>query len=97
MWAHPVSLRLPGAVWLGTIGEVRLAGFQGGAANGERFSPLSYDRPFDARALKIKGILFIGCHSINLEPRAELHLVAGDFLSVSATTYKAPSSLTSVL
>ena len=38
---------LPGSFWLGTIGEVRLAGFQGGAAaNGERFSPLSYDRPY---------------------------------------------------
>jgi hypothetical protein len=76
-------------VCLGQVGVVRLGTSAAsrdrtvwGGQRGTFLSPSSYDTPLTPERLQSRGILFIGCHSINLELRAELHLVAGDFLRV---------------
>ena len=73
---------LPG--WRGTIGDkCGLAGSYGvGRPTGNVSLPVVVRHPLTPERLRSRGILFIGCHSINLELRAELHLVAGDFLRV---------------
>ena len=55
-------------------------------------SPLANREQFSL----IEGFLFVGCHAINLEPKTEFHLAAGDLLRVvnrhAATGYKSVSS-----
>ena len=76
------SFGLPGAAWRGTIRKMR---------------PTELQYAIRARFFLVKGFLSIRRHSINFEPRTELHLVAGDFLEgCVSTVYKCallPSAL----
>jgi hypothetical protein len=78
-------LGLSGITRLGKFGTWDLHEIQG-------VSPLANREQF----FLIEGFLFIGCHAINLEPKTELHLAAGDLLRVvnhhAATGYKSVSS-----
>ena len=71
-WQDSVAVDCILLVYLGQHGVLQLG----------KCGPLNCTVPTVVHVSLVKGFLSIGRHSVYLEPRTELHLVAGDFLRV---------------